>query len=62
VTEPEKHVLMLLMEDTAYTYQTIADKLSVSRKTVFYRIKSLKEKDIIKRIGSDIKGHWEIIE
>jgi Predicted transcriptional regulator containing an HTH domain and an uncharacterized domain shared with the mammalian protein Schlafen len=62
VTEGEKQVLMLLAEDPAYTHQTLADKLSVSRKTISSRIKSLKEKGIIKRIGSDTKGHWEILE
>ena len=62
VTEGEKQVLVLLVEDPAYTHQAIADMLSVSRKTISSRIKSLKEKGIIKRIGSDTKGHWEMLE
>ncbi len=33
VTEPEKEVLSLLLEDPAYTYAVLADKLGVSRKT-----------------------------
>ncbi len=60
VTEPEKEVLSLLLEDPAYTYAVLADKLGVSRKTISLRIKQLKEKGILQRIGSDTKGHWQI--
>ncbi|WP_243134950.1 winged helix-turn-helix transcriptional regulator [Murimonas intestini] len=36
------------------------EKLLVSRKTVSQRLKELKEKGIIERIGSDRKGYWKI--
>ena len=61
VSEKEIAILRLLEEDPAYTSAVLADKLGVSRKTVTLRLKSLKEKGIIHRIGSDAKGHWEII-
>ena len=38
----------------------LADKLGVSRKTISLKIKSLKEKGILQRIGSDTKGYWKI--
>ena len=60
VTEAEQDLLMLLLEDPAYTYAVLANKLGVSRKTISSRIKSLKDKGIIQRIGSDTKGHWQI--
>lgn len=62
VTEKEKDVLKLLLEDPGYTTFVLAEKLGVSRKTISTRIRSLKQKGIIQRIGSDTKGYWKIIE
>lgn len=53
-------ILVLISEDPAYTSTAIAEKLSISRKTVSQRLKEMKEKDIIERIGSDRKGYWKI--
>ncbi len=60
VTEREYEVLELLDEDPGYTTTQLAEKMSVTRKTISEYIKSLKEKDIIERIGSDRKGYWRI--
>ena len=58
--EKSIQILALISEDPAYTSTAIAEKLSVSRKTVSQRLKEMKEKDIIERIGSDRKGYWKI--
>lgn len=60
VTEKERALLRLLDEDPGYTSAQLVDKLAVSRKTLALIIKSLKEKGIIERIGSDRKGYWKI--
>lgn len=60
VTEKEKEVIELLTIDPGYTYADLAKNLKVSRKTVSDRIKALKDKGIIERIGSDTKGYWKI--
>lgn len=62
VTEEENKVLELLGIDPGYTYGNLAEKLSVSRKTVSARIKSLKDKGFIERVGSDTKGYWKILK
>lgn len=59
-TEKEHQILELLFEDPAYTYQEIADRLNIGRKAVFGRIKRLKEKGLLERVGSDKSGHWKI--
>lgn len=60
LTANENQVLELLSEDPAYTYHDIAEKLNIGRKAVFGRIKKLKEKGIVERIGSDKTGYWKI--
>lgn len=55
----EKQILHLLREDPAYTYTMLAEKTSLSRKSISLKIKALKEKGIIERIGSDTKGYWK---
>ncbi len=62
VSEKEQQILDLIAENPAYTGQILADKIAVSRKTVTLLLRSLKEKGIIVRIGSDTKGSWKIIE
>lgn len=60
VTEKENEVIELLLIDPGYTYGDLAEILKVSRKTVSERIKLLKEKGVIERVGSDTKGYWKI--
>lgn len=60
VTDREREVLELIIIDPGYTTAQIAEKMSVSRKTISSYIKSLKEKDLIERVGSDRKGYWKI--
>lgn len=62
VTEKEQQVLNLIIEDPGYTSKMMADKLTLSRKTITDRLRSLKDKGIIQRIGSDTKGYWKINE
>jgi ATP-dependent DNA helicase RecG len=61
VTEKELDVLNCIIDNPAITSTEIAKLLQLSRKTISVRIKTLKASGIIKRIGSDKKGYWEII-
>ncbi len=60
VTDNERVLLLLLSEDPGYTIQQLSEKIGISRKTTSQRIKRLKEKGVIERIGSDRKGYWKI--
>lgn len=60
VTENERAVLLLLEEDPGYTMQQLAERLSVSRKSIASRLKKLKEKGAIERVGSDRSGYWKV--
>ena len=56
----ENDVLSLLIEQPEYTVTQLAEKLMVSRKTIANKLKILKEKEKIERIGSARKGYWKI--
>ena len=62
LTQNEKDILLLLVEDPAFKYSDIASKMGVTEKTVYKWIKSLKSKGVIERIGSDRTGYWKIIQ
>lgn len=61
VNDNERAVLTLLQSDPGYTITALAASLGLSRKTIASRIKTLKEKGIIERIGSSKKGYWKIL-
>lgn len=62
VTEKERLIIKLIDESNNITIQDISERIKTSRKTVNVYLKQLKEKGLIKRIGPDKGGHWEIIK
>ena len=61
LTDREQELLILLAEDPGYTMPQLAEKMQISRKTVAVKIKSLKEKGLIERVGSDRSGYWRLL-
>ena len=61
LSDKEQKTLELLLEDPGYTSPKIAEKLNVSRVSVTKYLKTLKEKGLIERVGSDRKGYWKIV-
>lgn len=59
-SEKEQKILDLILEDPGYTSQQIAQRLNVSRVSVTKYLKTLKEKGLVERVGSDRKGYWRI--
>ena len=60
VTDIENRILVILREKPYVTYDELANEVGVSRKTISQKIKVLKEKGIITRMGSAKKGYWVI--
>ena len=44
------------------TQSILADTLQISIKTVEKHLKNLREQGLIRRVGPDKGGHWEIIK
>ena len=63
-TTPQKSsqkVLELISVDDKITTQEMADKLEISRRAVAKTIAKLQSAGILRRVGPDKGGHWEII-
>lgn len=54
-------VFNLIIQNNRITATEISERLNISLSTAKRRIKELKVKGIIERIGSDKKGYWKII-
>lgn len=60
VNKTQRQLLELLLENPSLTYDELAEKLSKTRETVRTNLRQLEEKQLIKRVGADKNGHWEI--
>ena len=60
LTEIEKEILEIIIENPEITQVNIANRLGTAPKTVQRGIATLKTKGIIERAGSNKKGYWEI--
>lgn len=61
VNDANDTVLSLILENPKITASDISKRLGISIATAKRRIKVLKEKGMIKRIGSDKAGSWQIV-
>lgn len=58
----QKKVLSLIVEDTAITAEVLSHKVGINIRNMKSNIAVLKEKGLLKRIGPDKGGHWEVVE
>lgn len=61
LNERMKHLVMLINGDKIITVEELARQCAVSAKTIKRDIDYLKNKNILKRIGSKKTGQWEIM-
>ena len=55
-------ILRLIKENPSITNKELARLFDITEDGVFYHIKKMKAAGIIRRIGPDKGGHWEVIE
>ena len=55
-------ILELIKENPNIRIEELASNCEITRDGINYQIRRLKEKGILKRIGGDNGGHWEIID
>lgn len=61
-SESEQKILNELIKHPYITQMQLSEILGISKRSIIKNMKNLKDKNKIKRIGSDRKGYWEILE
>lgn len=61
LSETQKNIMELIRNNDRITQMDITSKLGINKTTVTRNLKILKEKKLIKRIGSNKNGRWEIL-
>lgn len=61
VSDVEKKILSILKDDGTLTFEQISDIIGKSKKTVYRAVKVLKEFGLVKRIGNESDGYWEVL-
>ena len=55
-------IIELITDDYTITTQEMANRLGISRRAIAKAIATLQNNGIIRRVGPDKGGHWEIIK
>jgi len=55
-------IFRLIKENPSITNKELARLCDITEDGVFYHIKKMKAAGVIRRIGPDKGGHWEVIE
>ncbi len=62
LTKREQQLLILIINEPKISRLKISEKLGINPSAKQKHITKLKDKGIIKRIGSDKGGHWEVLK
>lgn len=58
----ERRILSVILEEPNFSQKKIADMTGIKYSSVKYKIEKLKEKGIIKRVGTSQNGYWKILK
>ena len=62
VNKVQAELISFLKENPSYTYDDLAEKIKRTRETVRVNLRKLEKMNLLKRVGADKNGHWEVIE
>ena len=61
VTVNQQKIIEAIKENPYITQDELSQKIGIARKNIISNMKKLQEKNIIRRIGADKNGWWEVI-
>ena len=62
LAESQKKILELVAENPKISKEEMSNKVGISTTAIDKNIKALKEKGLLRRVGSPKTGHWEVVE
>ena len=62
LVESQQKIIQMIAKNPKVSIQEMSDNIGISTTAIDKNILKLKDKNIIKRVGSDKAGHWEIID
>ena len=60
VTVNQQRILDAIQANPFVTQEELAQIIGLSRKSIIQNMKKLQENGLLKRVGADKNGHWEI--
>ena len=62
VTENQQKILQAIMANQHIAAPELSSIVGISERKIKENIKKLKERDVLRRIGPDKGGHWEVVQ
>lgn len=60
--ETTQKIIELMKSEPMIAIEELAEKCGLTRDGINYNIRKLKNKGVIRRVGPDKGGHWEVIK
>ena len=54
--------MCLIKENPQITYRELAETLGLTEDGIFWNVKQLRKRGLLRRIGGRKEGYWEIVE
>ncbi len=54
-------IIEMIKQNSEITTQEMADNLGITRRAVAKSIAKLQEQGVVRRVGADKGGHWEVL-
>ena len=62
VTVNQQKIIEAIKDNPYITQEELSQKIGIARKNIISNMKKLQEKNIIRRVGADKNGWWEVCE
>lgn len=60
VTVNQQKILNLIKENPFITQEELSKNIGIARKSIISNMKKLQENGLIKRVGADKNGYWQV--